>query len=82
VIQKARVKPSDRGEWRITTLNQMYLEEGRSERVELVGPWLRLLDLPVTHESLLEASFLYEIIEKRQGLKVDVLERLPLKWAI
>ena len=72
-----RIKPSARGEYEITTVNQIFLED-KNLKVQTLGRGFAWLDTG-THDSLSEASTFIEVIEKRQGLKVACLEGIAYR---
>lgn len=78
VVDVARnIKPSARGEYEITTVNQQFLKDGEL-KVQTLGRGFAWLDTG-THDSLSEASTYIEVLEKRQGLKVACLEGIAFR---
>lgn len=71
------IKPSARGEYEITTVNQQFLAYGEL-KVQTLGRGFAWLDTG-THDSLSEASTYIEVLEKRQGLKVACLEGIAYR---
>jgi len=75
VIAKAKsLKPSKRGEYEITDLNNLFLSEGRL-RIQLLGRGFAWLDTG-TPKSLLQAANFIETLEERQGLKASCIEEI------
>lgn len=78
IIDIARsIKPSRRGEYEITDINNCYLERG-DLHVSMLGRGFAWLDTG-SHDSLLEASHFIKTIESRQGLKIACLEEIAFK---
>ena len=78
VVEKARsLQPSERGEYEITDLNNLYLQENKMTVVPMQrgNAWLDA----GTPDSLIEASSFVQIIEKRQGLKIACIEEIAYR---
>lgn len=68
------IKPSIRGELEITSLSEMYLQEGKLN-VQLLGRGFAWLDAG-TMDSLVEASLFVQMISKRQGITISAPEEI------
>lgn len=78
VVEMAkRVKPSARGELEITTLNDMYLQDGSLD-VKLLGRGFAWLDTG-TMDSLVDAADFVRMVEKRQSIKISAPEEIAYK---
>jgi glucose-1-phosphate thymidylyltransferase len=72
-----KVKPSNRGELEITSVNDSFLQNNNLD-VKVLGRGFTWLDTG-TNDSLLKASNFIQTIEKRQGLKVSCIEEIAFR---
>jgi len=71
------IKPSDRGEYEITDVNKIYLEQEKL-KVMVFGRGTAWLDTG-TFDSLMQASQFVEVIQNRQGLKISCIEEIAYR---
>jgi glucose-1-phosphate thymidylyltransferase len=72
-----RIKKSARGEYEITSVNELYLQQG-TLRAELLGRGFSWLDTG-THKSLMEASSFIETIQSRQNIRISCIEEIAYR---
>ena len=72
-----QVRPSARGELEITSLNDLYLQDGKLD-VQLLGRGFAWLDTG-TMDSLVDAADFVRMVEKRQGIKISAPEEIAYK---
>ncbi len=78
VAAKAKtIKPSARGELEVTTLNDMYLQEG-ALKAQILGRGFAWLDTG-TMDSLVDAASFVQMVEKRQGVKISAVEEIAYR---
>lgn len=78
VSRKAKeVKPSTRGELEVTTLNDMYLKEGKLKG-QILGRGFAWLDTGAM-DSLVDATIFVQITEKRQGVMISAPEEIAFR---
>ena len=73
----AALKPSARGEYEITDLNRLYLDEG-TLKVEIFGRGFAWLDTG-NHDALLDAADFVAAVQKRQGMYISCIEEIAFR---
>lgn len=76
-VRAKQIRPSPRGELEITTLNDMYLNDGLLD-AEILGRGFAWLDTG-TMDSLVEAAQFVQMVEKRQGVKISAPEEIAYR---